>query len=93
MKSFFQFLRESTAVQQATRLGLKGDGHGGWYDKNGEFVAKTEKGQLKFYNKRQRVGKQDPAQTDKEKNFCTCRSTRRTSTGICCARTRTTERS
>ena len=69
MKSFFQFLRESTAVQQATRLGLKGDGHGGWYDKKGEFVAKTEKGQLKFYNKRQRVGKQDPPQTDKEKNL------------------------
>ena len=69
MKSFFQFLRESTAVQQATRLGLKGDGHGGWYDKNGEFVAKTEKGQLKFYNKRQRVGKQDPPQTDKEKKL------------------------
>ena len=69
MKSFFQFLRESTAVQQATRLGLKGDGHGGWYDNKGEFVAKTEKGQLKFYNKRQRVGKQDPPQTDKEKNL------------------------
>ena len=69
MKSFFQFLRESTAVQQATRLGLKGDGHGGWYDNKGEFVAKTEKGQLKFFNKRQRVGKQDPAQTDKEKNL------------------------
>ena len=69
MKSFFQFLRESTAVQQATRLGLKGDGHGGWYDNKGEFVAKTEKGQLKFYNKRQRVGQQDPPQTDKEKNL------------------------
>ena len=69
MKSFFQFLKESTAVQQATRMGLTGDGHGGWYDKNGEFVAKTEKGQLKFYNKRQRVGKQDPPQTDKEKNL------------------------
>jgi len=71
MKSFFQFLKESTAVQQATRMGLTGDGHGGWYDKNGEFVAKTEKGQLKFYNKRQRVGKQDPPQTDKEKNLST----------------------
>ena len=47
MKSFSQFL-ESTAVQQATRMGLTGDGHGGWYDKKGEFVAKTEKGQLKF---------------------------------------------
>ena len=69
MKSFFQFLKESTAVQQATRMGLTGDGHGGWYDKNGEFVAKTEKGQLKFYNKRQRVGQQDPPQTDKEKNL------------------------
>ena len=53
MKSFFKFL-ESTAVQQATRMGLTSDGHGGWYDKKGEFVAKTEKGQLKFFNKRQR---------------------------------------
>ena len=70
MKSFFQFLSESTAVQQAARLGLKSDGHGGWYDrKTGEFVAKTEKGRLKFYNKRQRVGQQDPPQTDKEKNL------------------------
>ena len=69
MKSFFQFLSESTAVQQATRMGLQTDGHGGWYDKKGEFVAKTEKGQLKFFNKRQRVGKQDPPQTDREKNL------------------------
>ena len=69
MKSFLQFISESTAVQQATRMGLVGDGHGGWYDKKGEFVAKTDKGQLKFYNKRQRVGKQDPPQTDKEKNL------------------------
>jgi hypothetical protein len=69
MKSFFQFLSENTATQQAARLGLQGDGHGGWYDKNGEFVAKTEKGRLKFYNKRQRVGKQDPPSTDKEKNL------------------------
>jgi len=69
MKSFLQFISESKAVQQATRMGLVGDGHGGWYDKKGEFVAKTDKGQLKFYNKRQRVGKQDPPQTDKEKNL------------------------
>ena len=71
MKNFFQFLSENTATQQAARLGLQGDGHGGWYDKNGEFVAKTEKGRLKFYNKRQRVGKQDPPQTDKERNLST----------------------
>jgi hypothetical protein len=69
MKSFLQFLKESTAVQQATRMGLQGDGHGGWYDKKGEFVAKTEKGRLKFFNKRQRVGQQDPPQTDGEKNL------------------------
>ena len=68
MKSLFQFLSESTAVQQATRMGLKGDGHGGWY-KDGEFVAKTEKGQLKFYNKRQKVGEQDPPSTEKEKKL------------------------
>ena len=69
MKSFFQFLSESTAVQQAARLGLKSDGHGGWYDNNGEFVAKTEKGRLKFYSKRQRIGTQDPPQSDKEKKL------------------------
>ena len=66
MKSFTQFISES-AAQQALRLGFEGDGHGGWY-KDGEFVAKTEKGRLKFYNKRQRDG-QDPAQTEKEKNL------------------------
>ena len=70
MKSFSQFLTETTATQQAARLGLEGDGHGGWYDRStGEFVAKTEKGKLKFYNKRQKVGAQDPAQSEKEKNL------------------------
>lgn len=69
MKSFFQFIAEATASQQAQRLGLVGDGHGGWYDRQGEFVAKTEGGQLKFYNKRQKVGGKDPAQTEKEKKI------------------------
>ena len=69
MKSFFQFLSES-ASQQAARMGLVGDGHGGWYDRfSGEFIAKTEKGQLKFYNKRQKVGGKDPKQTETEKNY------------------------
>ena len=67
MKSFLQFITE-TATQQATRLGLEGDGHGGWY-KDGEFVAKTVKGQLKFYNKRQKVGGKDPKQSEQEKNY------------------------
>ena len=69
MKTFLQFISESTAVQQATRMGLKSDGHGGWYDNKGEFVAKTDKGQLKFFNKRQRAGEQDPPQTDQEKKY------------------------
>ena len=70
MKTFLQFVTESTATQQAARLGLVGDGHGGWTDRNtGEFVAKTEKGRLKFFNKRQKVGGKDPAQSEKEKNL------------------------
>ena len=70
MKSFAAFLVETSASQQAARLGLEGDGHGGWYDrKTGEFTAKTVKGTLKFYNKRQRVGMKDPAQSEQEKNY------------------------
>jgi hypothetical protein len=71
MKDFNQFLSEMPRpVQQAKRLGLQGDGHGGWHNrKTGEFVAKTENGQLTFYNKRQRVGRQDPRQTDREKKL------------------------
>ena len=68
MKSFTQFISESAAAQ-AYRLGLEGDGHGGWY-KDGEFEAKTEKGRLRFYNKRQKPG-QDPPQTEREKDIPT----------------------
>ena len=59
MKSFFQFLTEteSKAKEQARKLGLKSDGHGGWIDRRGEFVAKTEGDRLKFFNKNQRPGK------------------------------------
>ena len=56
---------------RTTRMGLKSDGHGGWYDNKGEFVAKTERGTLKFFNKRQRIGGQDPRQTEKEKRLST----------------------
>lgn len=65
MKRFSLFLSEaqdSKAAMQARRLGLTGDGHGGWYDKNGEFTAKTEGGKLKFYNQNQVPGQQDPPQ-------------------------------
>ena len=64
MKSFFQFLTESEskAGTQARKLGLKSDGHGGWLDRSGEFVAKTEGDKLRFFNKNQRPGR-DPDQT------------------------------
>ena len=65
MKSFFRFLTEAGASQasmQAQKLNLKSDGHGGWIDSRGEFVAKTEKGKLKFYNQKQKAGEQDPNQ-------------------------------
>ena len=70
MKTFLQFLTETSASQQAARLGLEGDGHGGWYDRStGEFTAKTVKGTLKFYNKRQKIGMRDPEQSEQEKNY------------------------
>ena len=69
MKTFFQFISESQAVQQATRMGLKSDGHGGWYDNKGEFIAKTERGQLKFFNKRQKIGKQDHPRQTRKRNY------------------------
>jgi len=61
MKSFLQFLKEAGegASAQAKKLNLKSDGHGGWYDTRGEFVAKTEGGKLKFYDKNRKVGVRD----------------------------------
>ena len=63
MKSFFQFLSEATesqAAAQAKKLGLRGDGHGGWVDRAGKYIARTEKGKLKFIDKRQ-AAQQEPA--------------------------------
>jgi len=71
MKKFNQFITEATSASvQAKRLGLVGDGHGGWYNRaTGEFEAKTVGGQLKYYNKRQIIGAKDPKQNDFEKNI------------------------
>ena len=63
MKSFSSFLSEATqsqASQQAQKLGLKGDGHGGWLDRSGKVVARTDKGKLKFIDGRQ-AGAEEPA--------------------------------
>jgi hypothetical protein len=61
MKSFLNFLTEATqsqAAMQAKKLGLKGDGHGGWIDRAGKVVARTEKGKLKFTEKRTSKGQE-----------------------------------
>ena len=63
MKNFFQFLSEATQSQasmQAKKLGLSGDGHGGWVDRAGKVVARTDKGKLKFIDGRQAKGEEEP---------------------------------
>lgn len=52
MKSFAQFVKEAVqtlASTEAKNRGLVGDGHGDWYDKQGNFIAKTVGGKLKFF--------------------------------------------
>lgn len=69
MKKFSRFITEaqdSLASQRAKKMGLKGDGHGGWYNASGEFVAKTEGGDLKFYNQGQRPGRDVPPDQQKK---------------------------
>ena len=61
MKSFFQFLSEASAAStQARKLNLKSDGHGGWLDSRGNFVANTEDGKLKFVDKKKPQGQEEP---------------------------------
>jgi len=63
MKGFSQFLVEaetSQAAAQAKRLQLTSDGHGGWTDRTGKYVAKTEKGKLVFFKGREKKGEEEP---------------------------------
>ena len=65
MKNLFQFLSEakgSQASAQAQKLNLKSDGHGSWFDSRGKLVAVTEKGRLKFTQKRTPAKDESPAQ-------------------------------
>ena len=63
MKSLFQFLNEaqSQASMQAKKLNLKSDGHGGWLDSKGKFVATTEDGKLKFVDKKKAKAQDEPS--------------------------------
>ena len=57
MKSFFSFLSEartSQAAEMAARQNLTGDGHGNWYDKDGNRVAVTRKGRLEMLSKKEK---------------------------------------
>jgi len=68
MKSFFQFLSEaseSQAAMQAKKLGYTGDGHGGWVDRTGKVVARTENGKLKLIGKKSPKGAEEPADEKK----------------------------
>ena len=80
MKSFQQFLSEaprtSRAVEQARRLGFVSDGHGNWYDREGNYRGHTEKGELVLAQKRgpgkedapakQKAAQAQPAQQTKQ---------------------------
>jgi len=64
MKSFSRFLSEATQSQasmQAKKLGYTGDGHGGWLDRSGKLVARTDKGKLKYIDGRQAKGPEEPS--------------------------------
>ena len=66
MKSFGQFIIEAVktaASTEAKMKGLKGDGHGGWYDAKGNFVAKTVNGKLQFTGGRGAAAPEDPKST------------------------------
>ena len=66
VKSFGQFIIEAVktaASTEAKMKGLKGDGHGGWYDAKGKFVAKTVNGKLQFTGGRGAAAPEDPKST------------------------------
>ena len=63
MKNFLEFLTEagsSQASMQASKLNLTSDGHGGWLDSRGNMVAVTDKGKLKFTDKKQKAADEGP---------------------------------
>ena len=62
MKSFRQFISEALetiASSQAKQMGLRGDGHGDWYDNQGKLVAKTVGSKLQVFKGRGGKGAED----------------------------------
>jgi hypothetical protein len=88
MKSFLNFLteaKESQAAMQAKKLGYTGDGHGGWLDRSGKVVARTEKGKLKFTEKRTSKGQEEP-EADTQKSAAPETTTKNKSSTSTCTR-------
>ena len=70
MKSFFSFLSEartSQASEMAARQNLTGDGHGNWYDKDGNRVAVTKKGKLEMLSKKEKQAEPEAQKNDSPK--------------------------
>ncbi len=57
--NFFSEARSSQASVQAHRKGWTGDGHGSWFDKEGNLVAKTVKGVLTPITRKDRAREDD----------------------------------
>jgi len=86
MKTFARFFNEAVETQASTEAknrGLVGNGHGDWYDKQGNFVAKTVKGKLKFFGQGD-TASQDGIPGEEVKNTAT------KSANNGCSRTRST---
>ncbi len=66
MKTLLQFLSEapktSRAVEKARRLGLVSDGHGNWYDREGNYKGYTDHGELVLTKGRSKAQPEDPRQ-------------------------------
>ena len=66
MKTLLQFLSEapktSRAVEKARRLGLVSDGHGNWYDREGNYKGYTDHGELVLTKGRGKAQAEDPRQ-------------------------------
>ena len=62
MRTFLSFCSEARTYEYQIKQmhGLTGDGHGNWFDNQGNMVAKTERGKLTYLTKRQ------PAQQQQE---------------------------
>lgn len=78
MKSFRQFITEALetiASTQAKQMGLRGNGHGDYYDSQGNLVAKTIGGKLQVFKGRDPAKPKSPKPTEQPRPKSTSRQT------------------